>query len=528
MSKTWRVLVFDGQLWKNFDLHDFGLMPKSVSLHIARSAGAFVRSINFTGFSITTSDLITVTDSFRLRLLPAHTQLTAINLQRAHVKQRALHHLLSLSPSLLYLNVRGSKAMNNLTCKVLAEHCPQLLSLDASRCHNLDGDGIQLLCSTSISRGQVLALKELRISGMNGPHLDMFVQLGKAAPFLEVLDASYIGQMHNSYLEGFVRVTEEEGQFGIPYVILTAHEAGQQEVGRYFRRVTKLRHLNLSYCMLLTDAACSHLASAMPNLELLELAGIGAPLEDDGLVRLLSTTPRIRRLDLEDAMEITDAVIRTLTPAATPADGSPTVDQPGQKLEQLNISYATRVSNGALLALIRECSNLKALEVDNTHISSTIIREFVSLSRRRELRDASICAIDCRGISQRLVKDLASTARPRKGWRAYEARKLRYVDARDGTTEQFKGAQDECNPDLVVVKTFYSWQGVDAIATARAKKRNARKAETLGRTYDDSDDEFSDDVDSRSRSGRWWSSGQRLSLSGRSSPSSDREGCILM
>lgn len=50
----------------------------------------------------------------------------------------------------------------------------------------------------------------------------------------------------------------------------------------------------------------------MPRLELLELAGIGTAMKDEGLVRLLGTKPLSRKLDLEDNEEITDAVLSAL------------------------------------------------------------------------------------------------------------------------------------------------------------------------------------------------------------------------
>ncbi|KAG6370256.1 hypothetical protein JVT61DRAFT_12200 [Boletus reticuloceps] len=57
---------------------------------------------------------------------------------------------------------------------------------------------------------------------------------------------------------------------------------------------------------MLTDIACSNLAYPVPRLELLELAGIGHTLKDDGLVHLLATTLFIRKLDLEDPSDITE------------------------------------------------------------------------------------------------------------------------------------------------------------------------------------------------------------------------------
>jgi F-box/leucine-rich repeat protein 2/20 len=94
-------------------------------------------------------------------------------------------------------------------------------------------------------------------------------------------------------------------------VSLTAGKAGRNpnDNRRYRRRITRLRHLSLSSRTLLTDIACSHLAYAMPQLFFLELGRVGGDLKDDGIVRLLETLPNLRKLDLEDAIEITDSVL---------------------------------------------------------------------------------------------------------------------------------------------------------------------------------------------------------------------------
>ncbi|KAF8961520.1 hypothetical protein BDZ97DRAFT_1759879 [Flammula alnicola] len=86
-------------------------------------------------------------------------------------------------------------------------------------------------------------------------------------------------------------------------------------------------------------------------------------------------------------------------------------------------------------------------------------------------RSTSIVIIDCRGISESLVKELSPMTRPRLGWRAYGARKLMYLDARDDNEEDLKLGQDECDESRVVLKTLYSWQIVDAVQAGKEKRR---------------------------------------------------------
>lgn len=532
VSKAWQALVFDGQMWAELDVHPFPRMPTSLLLRLTQMGGPFIRHLDVSGHAnLASSTLLDVTDNLCLRPAPdgslAYTQLTSVNLQGCSaLTTRSLHHLLIRSPSLQSLSLKGLCAVTNTTCDVLAVYCSQLTSLDLSRCAHIDGEGVRALAAAALSRGAHLLLKELRLAGLRHVNDTTMATLGKAAPYLEVLDLSYARTLHNSALEAFVACADTPG---LETVLLTAREAGRDpgDAATYRRRVTRLRHLALSACVLLTDIACAHLAHTVPRLELLELAGIGAELRDAGLVHLLATTPHLRRLDLEDACEITDAVLATLTPAVDPRAAP--APAPGHALEHLVISYATHVGDGALLALVRGCARLCVLEADNTRVSGAVLREFVRLARERRRRGARVVAVDCRGVGESLVRELAGATRPRAGWRAHAARRLRYVDALDGAAEQ-----DECDEQRVVLKTFYSWQAVDAVRAAREKRRKA----TSRRAANESGGNVTEEEDMFAAAGRarWWSpSGRRAaSGSGRNSPpevadtNNDRDGCRLM
>jgi F-box/leucine-rich repeat protein 2/20 len=194
-------------------------------------------------------------------------------------------------------------------------------------------------------------------------------------------------------------------------------------------------------------------------------------------------------------------------------------------LEHLIVSYAIQPSNDAFLASIRNCPRLRVLEADNTRISAAAVKEFVMLARERKSLDATIVAIDCRSMNEGVVKEIADSTRPRLGWRAYEARRLAYLDGRDDDAAGV--GQDECDPYRVVLKTFASWQTVDAVAAARNKRRKGWRRRDANTSSGSSTTE--DALPLRSR---WWSPGSRRS-SGMNSPSlletnNDRDGCTIM
>ncbi|KAK2461468.1 hypothetical protein APHAL10511_005931 [Amanita phalloides] len=535
VSKSWQKLVFDGQLWKSIDLHEFPALPEATLLRLSEFGCSFTRSLNLAGhFQVHASTVISIADNLCIppRIMTS-TQLTSINLQGCpSLTTHSLHHLLILSESLQILNVKGLSAVTNATCIILSIYCPLVVSLNMSRCPNVDAEGIRYMASASLRKGEHLKLKSLRISGLRKVSDGMMSTLGKAAPYLEVLDLSYARHLHNSALEEFIKCdTNDKAEvLGVKIATISAREAGRESGNKDFhrRRVTRLRHLSLSHCVLLTDMACSNLAYSVPRLEFFEMAGIGADLKDDGLIRLFRTTPYIRRIDLEDASDITDRVLEEISPypvhIEAQAKGSRITCKPGHALEHLILSHANQISDEALLCLIQNCPRLRCLEADNTRMGAAVLREFVQSRRERKILKAKIVAVDCRGVSDSLVKELSESIRPRMGWRSYAARKLMYLDARDDNAEYLKIGQDECDEKRVVVKSFYTWQIVDFVHIAREKRRRSMKRVTSN----------SSDYEDSTRRTRWWSpGGRRLSNSGRDTPQNitdmnGNDGCLLM
>ncbi len=554
----WQNLVFDGQLWTSLDLHSFPRLPKSIVLHATHTAGPFIRRFNLAGHRhLQAATLTDIANHLCLGDMLSYTHLTAVNLEGCSaLTTHSLHHLLVRCRFLRDLRLKGLTAVTNTTCELLATFCTQLEQLNLSRCPNMDAEGIRCLAQTTLAQREYLRLKELRISGLKNMDDATMQVLGKAAPKLEVLDLSYVRRLHNSALEAFVAVDDsfDYASSGVDIIRLNPRQIGRDTPNdspqSYNRRVTKLRHLSVSFCIMLTDTACSNIAHAVPRLEFLEIAGIGADLKDDGLVRLLETTPQIRRIDLEDATDISDAVLSCLTPVAELSAPPPTTStdrkqkepppQPGHALEWLSVSHAGNITDDAFLALIRACPKLRVLEADNTRMSGSTLKEFVNVNRQRRALDAKVVAIDCRHVVEGVVKDLSASgaSRPRLGVRAFWARRLGYIDGKDEACEEdLKVGQDECDPQKVVVKTFYSWQTVDAVRSARDKRKKTTSRRVGSLDPEGSGDHFDTDFETGNgrRGGggltRWWSPNGRPG-SGRSSPpiipDLSNDGCIVM
>lgn len=414
---------------------------------------------------------------------------------------------------------------------------PRLEVLDVSHCGSMDAFGLTFICEAVEKRNRAATdvdgtkavrrscrspLRELRMAGLKRVSEWTMGAIARAFPMLEALDLSYAPSLSDACIERYLEWSE--GYDALPgptkmrklyayqcitprgrtdddddwpsFVELSAREIGLDPMDRtrYKRRLTQLRHVNFSHCLMLTDRACSNLAYAVPNLEFLELAGIGAALEDSGLIRLLKTTPLIRKLDLEDASRITDDVLEVLTPPSpSPLSAALPITIPGQRppqsrsssskihvgerLEHLVVSYAALLTSDALTNLIRACPKLQTLEADNTRLGDNTVREFVELQQGRRAQKATLIAIDCASVSRGVIDELAAKGktRPRAGWRGWHARKLGYGDYRDGDNipGPFGNGLDECDERKVTLKSFRSWQVVDKWSAERVKRRKS-------------------------------------------------------
>ncbi|KAL7417442.1 hypothetical protein BDY24DRAFT_367996 [Mrakia frigida] len=539
VSKSWLSLVFDGELWSTLSARSYANLPPlhpgqttpslsnlflpsnvvnmaTVSVHtntlhvIASHAGPFLRSLdlrNLTSLSSSTMHKIALAASsaplesarrsfedgngghpgtLRLGLDQKEgvTRLTKLDLAGCRsFSGGAVNHLLAKSPFLRKVNLRALPVVTNATCDILYLNCPHLIALDLSRSLNVDSSGVSLL--TGQASSQLLfqsspprPMKELRLAGLSNIDDDFMSALARGMPSLQILDLSGCKSLTDDHILAFI-TPDPDPSSSNPTIALTSKEMGRDPASStiYFKRLTSLRHLNVSGCSRLTDVAFSHLAFAVPRLEFLEAAGFGTRLRDEGLTRLLATTEGIRKIDLEGASEVTDGVLGVLTPEGDEEGGT------GWSLEHLVLSYCGRLTAEAMLRLVRGCRRLRVLEVDNTKISDQVVKEFVRLSTSRRILGAEIAVTDSRNLTKQAMTDLHHRhTRPRSGWRGFSALPFAYQDA-DLDPDLLPRGPGRSEVDLtrVVLKSFWGWGLVDEtrIQVASARKKKAALAAVL-------------------------------------------------
>lgn len=445
------------------------------------------------------------------------TRLTTLKLKGcSSISTNALHHLLTRSPDLKLLSLSDLSCVKDSTLQILSEFNVKLEELDISRCQKITGEGVTILANS------LEELRILRAVGLKGVNESMMLSISEGMEQLESLNLSY-SDVNDSSIASFVSTTEtEESDF---VVELTPRDAGGDLSGNsmHFRKILNLRHLALSSCRGLTDRSLIHLAYAVPKIEILELANNGINFTDRGLTKLFGTIPLIRKLDLEGATEITESTIEALTPpasysemlslyrissgsrsrrsilrsssttrppvASTSASTSPPPAPPipGSQLTHLALSHASRIEPSSISLLIQRAPFLKHLHLDDTRIGDSTIKEFVKLSKEREFRNAFISTVDCRNITRGTCNELSSSGsvRPRFGRRGYEFIENLYDDPEieEGASSNGRASGlDECNPDKVVLQSFWGWQNVDhRIKGLKKKEDKKRKTERKAR-----------------------------------------------
>lgn len=161
---------------------------------------------------------------------------------------------------------------------------------------------------------------------------------------------------------------------------------------------TALQGLRLSGCVRLTDQTCLNLVGKVSDLETLELASIGGNIRDGGLVKLIETCPNLRKLDVEDAINLTDRTLAALTPSKNHRG-------PPSALEHLIVTNVPELSEAALVRLVRSCPDLRIIEASNCfNVSDVFIKAFTHHVKKHRLRGSELAIVDCRSVARQALK----------------------------------------------------------------------------------------------------------------------------
>lgn len=431
VSKEWRSLVYDGQLWANFDLTAFaGKLHPATMRQILRHSRAFVRTLTCEGMetlpgsSLTGRDLLDLwsTDSYPIpRLSPTFSSLTTLDLRGAHgITTPDIIAVVQISPGLKKLNLKGSRLHLSHLLATVADNVDGLEELDVSRCWSLEFLDVEAFVAR-LNAQQRAALKSLRISGLPAATTNHLLQKLAKLPNLHTLDL-----------------------LGCRWL---AHDDIKEYIDALDGRPSPLRHLVISSCTNLTTEAIELLVGHVPEMRTFEAANLEAVFYIDPpptLARLVRSMPKIERLDLEGTGRyggVCDRMLYELIPGACP--GSPLVIS---QLVELRIGSAKHVTTQALSTLVTSLPRLARLEADGTEADNALVRAFLNKHGRDP--NAALCLVDCHRLTPEIYPEIQYKTRAREGWDDYQALPFTYSRAEVAS--------------LPVIKTFWAWRKVAA------------------------------------------------------------------
>ena len=501
VSKGWASLTLDGQLWGNLNFSPFDGAQFDAMLRLSASVGSFLRHLNLAGLtnlpshafmSIVKSSLTTCSSPSSQSFVGA--SLRSINISHCQtISEDALIRALRCCPSLRSLTARNVSSMSNAVLMAVAETADNLQELDIGGNSGVTGHGVEMVVTSCTQ------IRVLKISGASAIHHDLMRILGEKATQLEVLDLSYCRSLDDDAFLAYLATTDMTSAnlpktFSFVPSQRSARDPFVQLQGVY-RRITNLRSLSISGCRRISDRACALLAGAVPKLEIFQAANIGPTLQDAGVAALLDSTPHLKQLDLDGALELTDEIIEALVLHDT---------RGGCKLTHLVISHAINITAEALLELVNRAPQLVHLQADDTRAGDVLAREFTRLMRHRHRSCAYLSMVDCRGLSKATAQELAGsgTTRPRTGKEGHAYRHFGYDE--DGRYRNNGGPPllQEFDEHRVTLKSFWGWQAVDARAQAVRKGRARRNARTRS-AHNGSGNNSDDEDGSTSRLGRF-------------------------
>ncbi|KAI8266588.1 F-box/LRR-repeat protein 2 [Colletotrichum sp. SAR11_239] len=347
VSKMFYKICFDGQLWTCFDATEFyQTIPAESLARIIVAAGPFIKDLNLRG-------CVQVEHYKRAEVVvKACKNLVNATLEGCRNFQRnTLHSLLRTNDKLANLNLTGLTAVTNMSCKIIAESCPQLEMFNVSWCVHMDARGIKTVLEGCPK------LKDLRAGEVRGfDNLEVAETLYNTNS-LERLVLNGCAELNDRALKIMIHGEDPEID------ILTDRPVVPPR---------KWRHLDLSRCGRLTNQGVKALGYNIPDLQALRLSGCTA-LTDAALEPIFASTPRLTHLEMEDLSDLTNSLLSEHLAKAPCAPW----------LEHLSISYCENLGDSGVLPIVKNCTNLRSIDLDNTRISDLVLAEAAYMVNNR-------------------------------------------------------------------------------------------------------------------------------------------------
>lgn len=348
VSKSWHGMCFDGQLWSILDTAGFYQdISGDALVKLITSAGPFVRDLNLRG-------CVQLRERWNTKdLTDACRNLENFSLEGCRIDRASIHNFLWSNNRLVDINLSGLAGATNHGMKIVASNCPKLECLNISWCNNVDTRGLRHVIKGCPN------LKDLRAGEIKGWDDIDFMHEIFLRNSLERLILMNCDTLTDECLAVLIEGKESE----IDYLS-----------GRPIVPPRKFKHLDLTRCRGITDQGLRTLVNNVPEIEGLQLSKCQGVV-DATLTDLLPTTPMLSHLDLEELEDLSNLVLQSLANAPC-----------ARRLRHLSISYCENMGDAGMLPVLKACTNLRSLEMDNTRVGDLVLVEAAAMVRQRSPR----------------------------------------------------------------------------------------------------------------------------------------------
>lgn len=453
VSKQWNKMCFDGQLWANLDTSDFYQdIPADALVKVITSAGPFVRDLNLRG-------CVQLREKWHTQgLVQACKNLENFSLEGCRIDRQSIHCFLLQNTRLLHINLSGLAGATNSAMKVIAQNCPLLEHLNVSWCNNVDTRGLRRIVQACPN------LRDLRAGEVRGWDDIDFMQSLFERNTLERLVLMNCDSLNDDSFSVLIEGKDSE----MDYIS-----------GRPIVQPRKLKHLDLTRCRGITDKGINTCINNLPEMEGLQLNKLHN-MTDDSLIALLPTMPKLSHLDLEELADLSNTVLQTLANAPC-----------AKVLRHISISYCENLGDAGMIPVLKNCTNLSSIDMDNTRVSDLALTEAAATLRDRSTRTTHskerptigmrLAAYDCRNVTWTGIREVLSrnaeilSSRPRTPAR------------RDSTTTEGPTVPQPVRTtypsEIIQLKCFYNYQPTVEEHTKRVLRGDFNAAARLERKW---------------------------------------------
>ncbi|KAL1296961.1 hypothetical protein AAFC00_004561 [Neodothiora populina] len=462
VSKQFHQMCFDGQLWSDLDTSDFYQdIPADALVKIIIAAGPFVRDLNLRG-------CVQLREKWYSKgLAEACRNLENFSLEGCRIDRTSIHNFLLQNPRLVHINLSGLANATNSTMKMIAQACPRVEYLNISWCNNIDTRGLRRVVEACPR------LKDIRAGEVRGWEDLDFMQLLFEKNSLERLLLMNCDSLNDEALAILIEGRDSEMDY------LT---------GRPIVPPRTFKHLDLTRCRGISDDGVATMINNVPEIEGLQLSKVPG-ITDQTMTALINSMPKLTHLDLEEQEILTNVVLTTLANAPC-----------SKSIRHLGISYCEDLGDVGMLPVLKNCTNLRSLDVDNTRISDLTLAEAASLVRSRSTRTTSnldrptfglrLVAYDCQNVTWTGIREILSrnaevitTRRPATAVRTPTDDNVRSCDVPLPSPSTHPSAVRTYPREIIQLKCFYNYQPTVEEHTKRVVRGDFASAIRLERKW---------------------------------------------